>query len=229
MRDISKHQRKNDTLLNPLERPTLKWLAAHMPAWVTPDFCTAIGVVGALVIMISYALSRIDPNFLWLASFGFAVNWFGDSLDGTIARHRRIERPRYGFFIDHTVDAVAEAMIMLGLGLTPYIRFDLACLALSTYFILTVLVLVRTCTEGEFNISFGKLGPTEVRILLILFNTAMYFGGVRVISVPFGPLGRFALSPYDLFFFAMILIMVSLFVVGTVREAVKLAKADRKH
>src|SRR5574339_892610 len=119
MSDITNHRRVNDILLGPLERPTLKWLAAHMPAWVTPDICTIIGVLGAILTSLSYVLTVLDNNFLWLASLGFVINWFGDSLDGTLARHRRIERPIYGFFLDHTIDAVSGTMIFLGLGITP--------------------------------------------------------------------------------------------------------------
>ncbi|HJQ14312.1 MAG TPA: CDP-alcohol phosphatidyltransferase family protein, partial [Anaerolineales bacterium] len=123
MSGIRNHRRVNDILLGPLERPTLKWLAAHMPAWVTPDICTIVGVLGSLGVTASYILTTYDRNFLWLASLGFVVNWLGDSLDGTLARYRRIERPIYGFFVDHTIDACSVSVIMLGLGLTPYVSF----------------------------------------------------------------------------------------------------------
>lgn len=226
MRDLSKHQRVNDILLGPLERPALKWLAAHMPTWVTPDLCTATGMIGALVVMISYAMSRIEPNFLWLASFGFVINWFGDSLDGTLARYRQIERPLYGFFIDHTADAFNEMMMILGLGLTHYVRFDLACLVLSVYFLLSILVFVRISTFGDFKVSYWKLGPTELRVLVILFNTAMYFGGLRVISMYYAAIGQITFSPYDLVLVAFIFIMLLLFVVTAVRESIKLAKPN---
>ena len=175
MKEINQHKRVNDILLGPLERPALHWLAAHMPAWVTPDICTAIGVLGALLTMISYGLSNYNPNYLWLASLGFLINWFGDSLDGTLARYRHIERPRYGFYIDHVTDVVCQVMIFLGLGLTPYVSFNIACLALISYLLLSILVYVRTYVAGEFKISYGRLGPTESRALAVLLNTAMYF------------------------------------------------------
>jgi phosphatidylglycerophosphate synthase len=172
----------NDILLGPLERPALRWLSAHMPAWITPDICTVIGVAGAVVILIGYILSNLDSGFLWLASFGFVVNWFGDSLDGTLARHRHIERPRFGFFIDHTTDTFCQVMIFLGLGLTPYVSFNIASLALIGYLTLGILVYVRTCIVGEFKISYGKLGPTEIRVLAILLNTSMYFIGLKTLE-----------------------------------------------
>ncbi len=229
MNDIAKHKRVNDILLGPLERPALRWLAAHMPAWITPDRCTLIGVLGAAGIMISYALSNYNRNFLWLASLGFVVNWFGDSLDGTLARYRRIERPVYGFYIDHTVDALNETMIFLGLGLTPFIRFDIACLALIGYLLLSVLVFVRTCVVGEFKISYGKLGPTEIRVLAVLLNTAMFFGGVRTLSWSLGDMGpvtgSLTFSPYDLLGAALALILFVFFIVTASQEAVRLARA----
>ena len=116
MSDIKDHKRVNDILLGPLERPALQWLAAHLPAWASPDLMTVIGIIGALVITLGYGLSRYNPAFLWLATLGFIINWFGDSLDGSLARYRHIERPKYGFFIDHVTDCVTEIIIILGLG-----------------------------------------------------------------------------------------------------------------
>ena len=179
MKEVKPHRRVNDILLGPWERPALAWLAAHMPGWMSPDKLTAIGFAGAVLIMLSYALSTRSAAFLWLASLGFVVNWFGDSLDGTLARYRKIERPRYGYFVDHTVDSFNEFLIIIGLGLSPYVRFDVACLALIGYLLMSVLVFVRTYVDGVFQISYGKLGPTEVRVILIALNTAMVFSGPR--------------------------------------------------
>ena len=218
MRKIKKHKRVNDILLGPLERPALGWLAAHMPAWVSPDICTAIGVLGALLAMISYELSNINPNYLWLASLGFFINWFGDSLDGTLARYRHIERPRYGYYIDHTIDVVCQVMIFLGLGLTPYISFNIACLALISYLLLSVLVYIRTYVVGEFRISYGKLGPTESRAIAVLLNTAMYFFGMQNIM-----LGHAIISAYDLFVGAVALLLTGFFINTARQEARKLA------
>lgn len=227
MSDINKHRRVNDILLGPLERPALKWLAAHMPAWVTPDTCTIIGVIGALGVAISYILSIYDRNFLWLASLGFVVHWFGDSLDGTLARYRHIERPIFGFFIDHTTDAFSGLVIFLGLGMTPYVNFNIACLTLIAYLLLCVLVFVRTSVVGEFKISYGKLGPTEIRVFAILLNTAMYFGGVRTFSLIFGPISQITFTPYDLIIAAIALLLLCFFIVTATKETIRLAKADK--
>jgi archaetidylinositol phosphate synthase len=225
--DINNHKRVNDILLGPLERPALKWLATHLPAWFTPDICTAIGVLGSVIALVGYVLTRFDHNYLWLASFGFVVNWFGDSLDGTIARFRGIERPIYGFFIDHTTDAAGQVLIFLGLGLTTYVRFDIACLTLIAYFLLSVLVYVRTCVMGEFKISYGRLGPTEVRVLAILLNTAMYVFGPHSFTISLGIFGGLTLSPYDVFVAFIALLLLYFFISTAIQETVRLAKANK--
>ena len=218
MEKIRKHTRINDILLGPLERPALQWLAARMPAWVTPDICTAIGVLGALLTMISYGLSNYDPIYLWLASLGFLINWFGDSLDGTLARYRHIERPRYGYYIDHTVDVVCQVMIFLGLGTTPYVSFNVACLALIGYLLLSVLVYIRTYVAGVFKISYGRLGPTESRAIAMLLNTAMYFFGMQTIM-----LWNISISVYDILVAAIALLLTSFFINTALQEARRLS------
>src|SRR5574341_729143 len=224
MQDINNHKRVNDILLGPLERPALRWLSAQIPAWVSPDLCTAIGVFGALLILFSYGLSGLNRNFLWMASLGFLINWFGDSLDGTLARHRRIERPKYGFYLDHTVDAVCQVMIFLGLGLTPYIHFNIACLTLVAYLMLSVLTYVRTCVVGEFKISYGRLGPTEIRVLAILLNTAMYFFGLRTIEFSLGITGGLSISVYDVVVGVIGLLLLFFFLTPASKQARILAK-----
>jgi phosphatidylglycerophosphate synthase len=226
MTDIKNHQRVNDILLGPLERPALRWLSAHMPAWVTPDVCSGIGVFGAFLTLICYGLSNFDRNFLWLASFGYVVNWFGDSLDGTLARYRHIERPKYGFFIDHMLDAACQVMIFLGLGLTPYISFNIACLALIAYLLLSVLVYVRLCVVGEFRISYGKMGPTEIRVIAILINTLMYFAGPGSLEFTLGAAGRVAINIYDAVVVVITLLLLSFFVSTGSRQARLLAKQE---
>jgi phosphatidylglycerophosphate synthase len=227
MTQINNQRRVNDILLGPLERPTLKWLAARMPAWVTPDTCTIIGVLGSLGVAASYLLTVYDRNFLWLASLGFVVNWLGDSLDGTLARYRHVERPIYGFFIDHTIDAFSVSVIVLALGLTPYVTLTVACLMLIAYLLLSVLVFVRTSAVGEFKISYSKLGPTEIRVFAILLNTAMYFGGVQTSLVEIEPLLQMYISPYDLFLAILALLLLCFFMVTAVKETLRLAKENK--
>lgn len=216
------HKRVNDILLGPIERPALQWLAAHAPAWMTPDKLTAIGTAGAFLIFFSYLATRIHPGFLWLASLGYLINWYGDSLDGTLARYRKIQRPKYGFFIDHTVDAFNEMLVVLGLGLSIYVTFDVAAMALVGYLMLSVFVYVRTFVDGVFQISYGKLGPTEVRVILVILNTAMFFFGVPRITLPFGQF-----TVYDIPVALLALIFIVVFVVSSWTKARELAAIDR--
>ena len=219
MADTKSHRRVNDILLGPLERPALRWLAAHMPAWVNPDILTGVGILGSVVTFFSYWLTNINANFLWLASLGLVINWFGDSLDGTLARYRKIERPKYGFFVDHTVDAMSTLLVVFGLGLSPYVRFEIACLALISYLLMSVLAYIRTYVDGVFKISYGKFGPTEVRLIVIIANTVIYFVGNPVITLWFG-----AISIYDLIAGIVAALLAVIFVFSTIKQARELAK-----
>jgi phosphatidylglycerophosphate synthase len=155
------------------------------------------------------------------------VNWLGDSLDGTLARHRRIERPIYGFFVDHTIDAFSVSVIILGLGLTPYVSFNIACLMLIAYLLLSVLVFVRTSAVGEFKISYARLGPTEFRVFAVLLNTVMYFEGVQTSLAAAGPLSQIPFNPYDLFLSVLALLILYFFLVTAVKEILKLARENK--
>jgi phosphatidylglycerophosphate synthase len=224
MQDIKDHQRVNDILLGPLERPALKWLSEHMPAWVTPDLMTVTGVAGALVITLGYGLSQFHPGFLWLATLGFVINWFGDSLDGTLARHRHIERPIFGFYIDHVSDVLTEIIIILGMGLSPYIRFSVASMCCIAYLSMSVLVYIRTCLVGEFKISYGKLGPTEVRVIAMGLNTGMFFGGLSTFNLHLGSTIA-VISPYDLVVTAITFLLIFYFATTSIKQSIILAKS----
>lgn len=218
MTEPKSHERVNDILLGPLERPALQWMAERMPRWVTPDVLTSIGVLGSLMTFAGYWASSAAAAFLWLASLGLVINWFGDSLDGTLARYRHIERPKFGFFIDHTMDAISETLIVFGLGLSPYVSFEVAAVALIGYLLMSVLVYVRTYVTGEFRISYGRFGPTEVRLIIILFNAVLFFVGVREVTLWFGDV-----SIYDFAIGGLGVALIVVFLVSTTLEARRLA------
>lgn len=222
MSDKQSHKRVNDILLGPLERPALQWLAAHMPTWMTPDLLTIIGILGAVIILTGYVLSNENAAFLWLATFGFVVNWFGDSLDGTLARYRKIERPKYGFFVDHTVDAFSQLLIFAGIGLSPYISFELAMLALVGYLLMSIFVYVDTYVTGVFKISYGKLGPTEMRAIAIILNIAFLY-----IEVPTIELSFVQISIYDFITLLIASILILIYIFSTIRRAGELARLER--
>ena len=120
MEENQQANRIQTSILNPLEKKVLVYLAKRMPAWVTSDMLTFVGFLGALIVATGYALSNLNLNWLWLASFGFFVNWFGDSLDGSLARVRNTQRKTYGFYIDHNVDVINECIMFMGVGLSPW-------------------------------------------------------------------------------------------------------------
>jgi phosphatidylglycerophosphate synthase len=184
---------------------------------------TVVGIVGALIITLAYGLSQFHPAFLWLATLGFIINWFGDSLDGTLARYRHIERPKYGFYIDHITDVLTEIIVILGLGLSPYIKFPVACMCCIAYIALSVMVYVRMNVMGEFKISYGKLGPTEVRLLAILLNIGMYFGGLYTFKLSLGAFSA-AISPYDLYVAGITFLLIYFFADTSLKQSIALRK-----
>jgi len=222
--DSQSHVRINNILLGPLERQALEWFAARMPLWVTPDRLTILGVISAFLILVSYWLTNESAAFLWLASFGVVLHWFADSLDGTLARYRRIERPKYGYFVDHTTDALSEALIGVGIGLSPYVRFDVAMVALASYLLMSVLVFIKMQLTGVFQISFSKFGPTEVRVFIILCNTIIFFVGNPTIETPIGPS-----TIYDAFAALFAVVLFGLFIVMLLVEASRLRSTESPH
>lgn len=164
-------RRLQTSLLNNAEKRLLIWLAQRQPKWMTSDILTYIGVSGSALYMLGGWLANRDIRFLWLASFGLVIHWYGDSLDGTLARVRDTQRPVYGFFIDHTLDAVTTCMIFLGAGLSPLFRMDVSLFILAGYLCLSIYTYICTILKGEFRLTYGYMGPTEFRLLLILTNT----------------------------------------------------------
>jgi archaetidylinositol phosphate synthase len=216
------HERVIDTLTGPAERRVLRWFASRLPGWVKPDMLTGAGFAGALVISVSYIISNQMPGFLWLAVAGFGLNWFGDSLDGTLARVRGIERPRYGYFLDHSVDALNEMLIFFGLGISSYVRFEIAAIALVGYLMLTLYTSLSTYVAGQFKLSYAYVGPTEVRLIAIAASVWTYFDGSRLVQLPFG---NFTVS--ELVVMGLIVMFFSAFIVSTAGQALRLSREDR--
>jgi archaetidylinositol phosphate synthase len=168
--------RSKEFLLARAEGRALEWIARRLPARVMPDHMTALGVLAAIGIAASYVLSNGDEAWLWAASALLVVHWLGDSLDGTLARVRRIERPKYGYYLDHLVDAVATALIGIGLGLSPWMLLSVGLLIVIAYLVLSINTYLETYAFGVFTLGYGRLGPTEVRLVLIVLNTLIALG-----------------------------------------------------
>jgi archaetidylinositol phosphate synthase len=174
--------REKTFLLARPEGRVLEWIARRLPAWVMPDHLTALGVLAAIGIAAAYALSNRDPIWLWAASGLLVVHWLGDSLDGTLARVRRSERPRYGYYLDHLVDAIATALIGIGLGLSPYMLLATGLVIVIAYLVLSINTYLETNTLGVFSLGYGRLGPTEARLGLVAINTLLALGVLPAIS-----------------------------------------------
>jgi len=215
------HQRVNETFLRPVEKRVLNWLAEHMPPWVTPDHLTALGMFASILIALSLVLTNVSPAFLWLASLGVLINWFGDSLDGTLARYRKIERSNYGYYIDHAVDSLNEVLIFLALGISPYVRMELAGLALVAYLLMSIQVFLYSQVKGVFQISFARIGPTEIRGVMILANALVFYIGNPIVSTRFG-----LFTLYDFLIMMISLLLFGAFIVMTILRARELAALD---
>lgn len=174
------------SILAASEKRVLVWLAHRQPRWMTSDKLSFIGVLGAFICGVGYALSSFDIHFLWLSSFGLLVNWYGDSLDGTLARVRNTQRPKYGFFIDHTIDALTIALMCFGAGLSPLLKMEVALLVLAAYLTMSVYTYICTLVKEEFRLTYGKLGPTEFRVIVIIINTLFIYTPWRNITVGVG-------------------------------------------
>ena len=169
------------SILSASEKKVLVWLAERMPSWVTSDMLTFVGFLGALVMATGYALSNLNIHWLWLACLGLFINWFGDSLDGSLARVRNTQRKTYGFFIDHNVDVINETIMFIGVGCSPLVNMSFAMLALVGYFMLSIYVYIDCHLKGEMRLTYGGLGPTEFRIILALINIIfMYVPWLRL-------------------------------------------------
>ena len=210
-------QRIQQNVLAINERRLLTWLAARMPPSVTPDRLTSVGFLGGVIVGGSYALSTFDINWLWVAVSGYFINWFGDSLDGSLARFRKIERPSFGYFIDHSTDALGNMVMLVGLGLSPYLRLDVALFGLAAYLLLSIHTFLAARVIGEFRLSYMAGGPTELRIMLIAMTVCMYVVG------PGAVLGT-VFTPFDLFIGGLAIILVLLFIGQTAVTAKELLR-----
>ena len=170
---VESTKRMQTSFLTRLEKKVLLWMAERTPAWISSDHLTAIGFGGQLLAGVFYALSRWNKYYLLAVVGCLAVNWLGDSLDGTLARVRRQQRPRYGFYVDHMVDSFGAVAMMGGLALSGYMHPWLAIGLLVAFLLLSIQSYLATYTLGEFHLSFWNFGPTELRLLLAVGNLAL--------------------------------------------------------
>jgi phosphatidylglycerophosphate synthase len=197
--------RIHGSLLAGVERRALVWLAERMPDWVNSDQLTLLGFIAQIATGVCYALAVRDRPMLLAAIVCLAVNWFGDSLDGTLARVRQRPRPRYGFYVDHMIDSIGAVAMMGGLALSGYMHPVIAIGLLTAFLLLSIQSYLATYTLGEFHLSFWRFGPTELRILLAIGNLALFrwawviHGGYRLFDIG-GAIGLAGMAAMLVFF-----------------------------
>jgi phosphatidylglycerophosphate synthase len=172
--DFRQAMRVQGSFLAAAERRVLALLAERMPSWVNSDHLTVLGFTAQIATGVCYALAAHDRRMLLAAIVCLAVNWFGDSLDGTLARVRQQQRPRYGFYVDHIIDSIGAVALMSGLALSGCMHPVIAIGLLIEFLLLSIQSYLATYTLGEFHLSFWRFGPTELRVLLVAGNLALF-------------------------------------------------------
>jgi phosphatidylglycerophosphate synthase len=211
--------RLQEALTARMERQALIWLARHMPNCINSDHLTLLGFGAQFLAGIAYALARWNKYALLLVNVFLMLNWLGDSLDGTLARVRNHLRPRYGFYVDHIIDTFGAAFLMLGLAFSGYLHWQVALGMLVAFLILSVETYLATYTIGKFHLSHGPFGPTEIRLLLVIGNTALLF---RPFTHAFGQ----KWLVFDVGGVIAIAGMLGMAVVSSLRHTVELYRAE---
>lgn len=226
MKEQSK--RIQTSVLNALEKKILIWLAERQPKWMTSDVLTFIGVVGSIVVAIGYALSNYNVSWLWLATAGFFINWYGDSLDGTLARVRNTQRPIYGFYLDHCVDGITMTIMCVGAGLSQMLNLSIAMGVLVVYLLLSISVYINAHLKGEFKLTFAGMGPTEFRLIMMIINTIfIYASPVRDFEMDICVLGNnMCLGSFDFIGLAIMVILAVIYFNNFIHDAKGYAKID---
>ena len=184
---------------------------------------TLLGFLSSFIIAAGFVFGFMNRWYLLLVVIGFILNWFGDSFDGSLARYRKKTRPNYGYYIDHVMDSIAVMILGLGLGLSGFIRMEVALAFVIMYLILIIHVELVTYVQNEFKYSFGLIGPTEFRIIAIILTVVMFFLPVRYFDI----LGHY-LTQYDLFGVFAVIVMFGVIVFSILTKGVELDKIDRK-
>lgn len=211
--------RVQEAITAPVERKVLLWLAQRVPKSVSPDHLTALGFGAQFLAGVAYGMARWNKYALWLATLFIAVNWLGDSLDGTLARFRQRLRPRYGFYVDHMADTFGAVFLMSGLAVSGFLHWQIAVGMLVAFLVLSVESYLTTYTIGKFCMSHGLFGPTEIRILLIIGNVALLYRPHAHL------LGREFLL-FDVGGAIAIVGMAAMAVTATVRHTIKLYREE---
>ena len=217
---LGQHTREHRSLLAAAEKRTLIWIARRLPHWVTPDHLTALGAIAMVGTGAAFAAASIAPWALLLVPPTLALNWFGDSLDGTVARVRNTQRPRYGYYLDHVVDVANATVLFTGLALSSLASPWIAGALLVAYLLVAAESFLATHSLGVFRISFAGFGPTELRILL---SVGAVVALLKPVVSPFG-LGEFLL--FDVGGAVGAIGLFGAFIINAARNTAELYRAE---
>jgi phosphatidylglycerophosphate synthase len=212
-------RRVNRSLTAAMEKRALQWMAERAPQWVSSDKLTVLGLSAQIGAGAFYALSRYDRHFLLVVVLCVVLNWLGDSLDGTLARVRQQQRPRYGFYVDHMVDVIGTVALMCGLGFSGFLHWQVAIAMLVAFLVLSSESYLATYTLGCFELSQGIFGPTEIRILLIV-------GNIALLRSPYSTVFGHTMLLFDLGGTIAAVCMFAMAIFVTVRHTVELYKQE---
>ena len=204
-----------------LEEKAKEWICPRVPDWMSSDMLTVIGVIGYIILAAGFILGFFNRNYLLLVILGFIINWFGDSFDGSMARYRKKTRPNYGYYIDKIVDAVAVIILVLGLGLSGFVKIEISFLFGLMYLSLMIHTDLVVHVQNQFKISFGLFGPTEMRIIGMIVTVVMYFYKVQYFDV----YGHF-LTQYDFVVLGLSIAMFIILLVSILQKGIELNKQD---
>lgn len=199
-------------------------ICPRIPEWIGPDHLTIIGILGIIMVSIGFILGFLNRYYLTLVPLGLIINWFGDSFDGSIARYRKRTRPNYGYYIDKIIDAVVVIIFALGLGLSGFVKIEIALLMASVYLALMLNVDLLVYVKGQSKNSFGWFGPTEMRIIGIIVAIIMFFIPVNSYNI-YG----YLVSQYDIVIFVLSVLMFLILIIDIIRNGIELNREDTKN
>ncbi len=217
---VSAQKRIQESFLAPYEKRLLVFIAGKIPIRINSDHLTMLGFISAILCGVFYYLSKFNHNYLWVVNVLIFLNWFGDSLDGTLARVRNKQRPRYGYYIDHILDALSTSAILWGISYSGLINQLLALLTLTVYLIISINSYLSANVFGSFQISYWKISPTELRILMILGNIFVYFK-------PMVKIFSFNFYLFDVGYSIGLIILFIMLIIHLIRNAVRLYREER--
>lgn len=199
-------------------------ICPRIPKWMSPDHLTVIGILGIIIVSVGFVLGFLNRYYLTLVPLGLIINWFGDSFDGSIARYRKKTRPNYGYYIDKIIDAVVIIIFALGLGLSGFVKIEVALLMACVYLALMLNVDLLVYVKGQSKNSFGWFGPTEIRIIGIIVAIIMFFVPVNSYDI-YG----YLVSQYDIVVFVLSVVMFLILITDIIRNGIKLHREDIKN